>query len=134
MHSRKKVKASFASLTWEKRLTVCHGISDYMLDILGFGQKWESWIHTCISSTSFVVLINGGPSTFFSAPRGLRQGDPLSTLLFIIVMEALNTLVERARDLQLLKSISVANNNKNIEVSHLFFADDTLFFCQSDIN
>lgn len=51
---------------------------DYMLDSFGFGLKWRFWKHTCITTTSFVVLINGGPSEFFKASKSLRQGDPLS--------------------------------------------------------
>lgn len=57
---------------------------------------------TCITTTSFVILINGGPSKFSKATRGLRQGDPLSSLLFICVMESFNGLLSRANNLQLL--------------------------------
>lgn len=79
-------------------------------------------------------MVNGGPSNFFQASRGLRQGDPLSQLLFIIVMEGLNKLIEKARTLQLLRGIEVGNFGPKIEITHLFFADDTLMFCQPDIN
>ena len=50
----------------------------YVMRRMGFGEKWIGWIRQCISSTSFAVLVNGSPSEFFSASRGLRQGDPLS--------------------------------------------------------
>lgn len=42
---------------------------------------------TCITSTSYVLLINGSPTNSFAAKRGLRQGDPLSLLIFVIGME-----------------------------------------------
>jgi hypothetical protein len=64
----------------------------YMLRRCGFGERWCSWIAHCISSVCFSVLVNGTPSGFSSSSRGLRQGDPLSPLLFVIVMEALSKL------------------------------------------
>jgi len=45
---------------------------DYMFQKMGFGQKWRSWIRFCITTSSIAVMVNGGPSSFFTASTGLR--------------------------------------------------------------
>ena len=64
---------------------------------MGFGEKWADWISWCISTMSFLVLVNGSPSGFFVSNRGLRQGDPLSPYFFVIGMETLSSLINRAK-------------------------------------
>jgi len=106
---------------------------DFLLYILrrcGFGERWCSWIAHCISSVRFSVLVNGTPSDFFSSSRGLRQGDPLSPLLFVIVMEAFSKLFSITVQRGFLSGFSVgSSSNGVINISHLLFADDTLVFC-----
>lgn len=87
---------------------------------------------SCICTTSPAVMVNGGPSSFFKAARRLRQGDPLSPLLFIIVMEAFSKLLERDVELNLFKRITVGRGDSRVEISYLFFADDVLIFCQPE--
>ncbi|RVW32762.1 putative ribonuclease H protein [Vitis vinifera] len=70
----------------------------WLMEMMGFGAKWISWIQWCIGTVSFSVLINGTSSGFFKSSRGLRQGDPLSPYLFVIVMEALSCLLKRAKE------------------------------------
>lgn len=99
---------------------------DYMLGRLIFGNKQRKWMNTCITTTSFAVMVNGWSSSFFKATKGLHQGDPLSLLLFIIVMEAFSRLLERAREVNLIKGVNVGRGDSRVEISHLFFANDTL--------
>jgi len=99
----------------------------YLLRRCGFGDKLRSWIAHCISSVQFSVLVNGSPYGFFSSSRGLRQGDPLSPLLFVFVMEALSRMISDAVSGGLLEGFKVGNT----AFLHLLFADDTLIFCSA---
>ena len=120
------IEKAYDSISWEFLYKV--------LDKMGFGSRWLSWMKWCISTASFSVLINGSPAGFFQSSRGLRQGDPLSPYLFVIGMEALSCLINRAVDGNYLSGIRVANGGgEDLSISHLLYADDTLIFCEDDI-
>lgn len=78
----------------------------------------------CIQSASFVVLINGAPSSFFKASRALRQGCPLSPFLFLIVTEELSYLIKEARSNGLLRKIAASESES---ITNMLFVDD--IFC-----
>ena len=67
-----------------------------VLKRMGFEEKWVGWIKWCISTPTFSILINGSLTSFFGSSRGLRQGDPLSPYLFVLVMEALSLMIDKA--------------------------------------
>lgn len=81
-------------------------------------------------SVSFSVLINGSPYGQFDVTRGIRQGDPLSPYLFILCADVLSSLITKAQQERKLKGIRVSNGGPAI--SHLLFADDSLFFVKAD--
>jgi hypothetical protein len=73
---------------------------DYLRLILlqcGFGIPTTNWIMACVSSTTYAILINGEASNFFKSNRGLRQGCPMSPLLFIMVMEGLSLALKKEK-------------------------------------
>ena len=73
-------------------------------------------------------MVNGSPTRFFQSSRGLRQGDPLSPYLFVVVMEAFSCLLKRAIARGFLSPCLVrGRRGEGVQVSHLLFADDTIF-------
>ncbi|KAJ9687808.1 hypothetical protein PVL29_013851 [Vitis rotundifolia] len=92
----------------------------------GFSPRWRKWMRGCLSSVSFAVLVNGNAKGWVKASRGLRQGDPLSPFLFTLVADVLSRMLLRAEERNALEGFRVGRNRTR--VSHLQFADDTIFF------
>lgn len=98
---------------------------DNMLEFFEFDRVWRKWIMECVSTAHISVLVNGSPSGDFKMERGLRQGDPLSPFLYLLVAEGLSILVNRAVDFGILEAAEVGRDK--VRVSHLQYADDTVF-------
>lgn len=96
---------------------------------LGFSKKWISWIMGCVTSVTYSVLINGQPFGHIKPERGIRQGDPLSPLLFVLCTEALIHFLNQANNDRIVAGIQF--NNAGPSVNHLLFADDTLLICKA---
>ncbi|GKV26502.1 hypothetical protein SLEP1_g35790 [Rubroshorea leprosula] len=97
---------------------------DWMSGAFGFGEKWRGWIKECLSTAWMSVLVNGSPTKEFEMGKGLRQGDPLSPFLFLMVGEALHGLVKKAENEGMLQGAKVGR--RGLAVSLLQFADDTV--------
>ena len=93
---------------------------------MGFNDQWVSLIMRCVSSVSFAVMLNGKVGSQFCPSRGLRQGDPLSPYLFLLVSEALSNMISYNSSLDQLQGIYL--HNRCPMLTHLFFADDSIFF------
>ena len=103
---------------------------DLVLEKKGFGARWRTWMRGCISSANFSIMINEKPRGRFGASRGLRQGDPLSPFLFILVADILGRMMDKAVSIGEVKGFKVGR--EEVVVSHLQFADDTLFLLDPD--
>ncbi|KAE8669530.1 hypothetical protein F3Y22_tig00112231pilonHSYRG00215 [Hibiscus syriacus] len=101
-----------------------------LLRIMGFGDRWISWIYLCISSASISVLVNGSPTNEFKMGKGLRQGCSLSPMMFNIVGELLNLMLIKAADCALFEGFSVGRAENKFHLTHLQFADDLILFCR----
>lgn len=60
-----------------------------MLAAFGFSKDIINWIMALVSGAFFSILLNGSPSAIINPSRGIRQGDPLSPFLFVIMAEGL---------------------------------------------
>ncbi|GJS21010.1 RNA-directed DNA polymerase, eukaryota [Tanacetum coccineum] len=103
---------------------------DYLDDVLrkfGFGEKWCGWIQECLRSSWGSVLVNGSPTEEFQFFKGLKQGDPLSPFIFILVMESLHISFKRVVDAGMFNGIVL---NSVMHLSHMFYADDAVFMGQ----
>nr|GEZ56084.1 putative RNA-directed DNA polymerase, eukaryota, reverse transcriptase zinc-binding domain protein [Tanacetum cinerariifolium] len=96
-------------------------------DVTNGFQKWCKWIDVWLQTSLILLLVNGSPTGEFKMSRGIRQGDPLSPFLFLIAAEGINVVVNEAINNGVLKGITVGRDR--VVVSHLQYADDTIFFC-----
>lgn len=94
-------------------------------------HKWNDWIMKTISSGRVAVKVNGEICPYFRTHQGLRQGDPLSPLLFDLVVDVLAILVGRAVDQGLLTGL--AKDQAEGDVVVLQYADDTILLFQDDL-
>lgn len=75
------MKKSYDSIEWS--------FVDEMLKDLHFPSRFIGWLMECLCTPRYSLMVNGGLFWYFEGKRGLRQGDPVSPLLFLVCMEYL---------------------------------------------
>lgn len=98
---------------------------------MGFHNKWVNWVMECVSTVKFAVIANGETRANIVPQRGLRQGDPLSPYLFLLVKDVLSNLIQQELNLGQLGGIHI--NRHCPTLSHIFFADDALLFAKAEL-
>jgi hypothetical protein len=119
------IAKAFDNVQWEYLLEV--------MEQLGFEQQWRDIIALLWGSTSSHILLNGAAGRPIQHGRGLRQGDPLSPLLFILAMDPLQKLLDLATQAGLLNPIGA----DLVCLRTSMYADDTALFIRPiamDIN
>jgi len=96
-----------------------------VLKAIHLPEMFIHWIELCIGTASFSVQVNGELSGFFRSERGLRQGCSLSPYLYVICMNVLSCMLDKAA---VEKKISYHPRCRNMNLTHLCFADDIMVF------
>ncbi|CAN1320599.1 LINE-1 reverse transcriptase homolog [Linum perenne] len=117
------MQKAYDRVSWSFLLTV--------MELMGFGQNWLSWIKEIVSSVRFSVVVNGHSAPEFKPTRGLRQGDPLSPFLFIMVSNALSYMLHN--EVRKGGIVGVKLNPQCPILTHVMFADDTVIFGRADM-
>jgi hypothetical protein len=99
----------------------------YLLEVmqaLGFGRRWREWISILFRKGSSTALLNGQPGPTFWHGRGVRQGDPLSPMLFILAMDPLQRMLDLAIKHGIISPLPISAARWRITM----YADDAAIF------
>ncbi|XP_062114673.1 uncharacterized protein LOC133825790 [Humulus lupulus] len=105
------------------------GFLEAMMKKMGFGDHWVSLVMKCVSLVSYKIAIAGRELGPIVPSRGLRQGDPLSSYLFILCAEGFSALISKFVGDGKISGCKVAREAPVI--SHMLFAEDSYLFCRA---
>ncbi|XP_074290425.1 uncharacterized protein LOC141617144 [Silene latifolia] len=101
-----------------------------MLEALNFPPSIIAILMQCVSTPTYSIALNGNIFGYFKGRKGLRQGDPLSPLLFTICLEYLSRILAWVQQQNEFRFHPLC---KRVQLSHLCFADDLIMFCRGDL-
>ncbi|KAJ0585981.1 putative RNA-directed DNA polymerase [Helianthus annuus] len=111
------IEKAYDTLNWKFLISI--------LAHMGFPPKWRNWVMGILFTGRGSILVNGAPTGEFQYKRGLRQGDPLSPFLFIVAMEALHVMMTKAKEEGIFSGVKLPG--ENLMITHLLYADDSIF-------
>ena len=129
---QKKLNGVIFKVDFEKAYdkVKCHFIQQ-TLRMKGFSPKWCRWVENFILGGSVSIKVNDDIGHYFQTKKGVRQGDPLSPVLFNIVADMLALLIKRAKNDGQIKGIIPHLVEDGLLI--LQYADDTILFMDHDI-
>ncbi|KAI8525452.1 hypothetical protein RHMOL_Rhmol13G0231200 [Rhododendron molle] len=134
LHRKKKGKDGFMAIKLDFNKAYDRVEWDFLralMDKMGFATEWIRWTMECVSTVQFVIKANGEARANVSPRRGLRQGDPLSPYLFLLVKDVLSKLIQVELNNKHLSGMRI---NRHCPIlSHILFADDALLFLKADL-
>jgi len=95
-----------------------------ILKAYGFDHNWIKWVMALVTTASCSIPLNGAPSKTFKPSTGLRQGDPLSPFLFILMMEGLGRAIRANKEEGRIQGLRLTQGGDI--VTHQQFVDDTM--------
>ena len=102
-----------------------------VMEKLGFANRIRDLIMRCVSTVTYSIKINRVSRGHIIPFRGIRQGDPLSPYLFLLCAKGLFALIQSAVDRGQMEGVKICRGGPRF--SHLFFADDSPFFCKATL-
>lgn len=106
---------------------------NFMMEVLqrkNFPRKWIGWMKQVTEGGRVGIMINGQPDNYLRTYKGLRQGGPLSPLLFNLVGDTLSMMLERAKNCGFIRGLVPDLIDGGL--THLQYADDTILFLNLD--
>lgn len=103
-----------------------------VLSSMEFPAKMVEMVLQCVSTVSYKILLNVQPSLSFKPGWGLRQGDPLSPYLFILCANVFLGLLKKGVEEKNIHGVKISRGA--LEISHLFFTNDSLLFARANSN
>ncbi|XP_011101348.1 uncharacterized protein LOC105179428 [Sesamum indicum] len=101
-----------------------------VLRLYKFPEIFIGWIRECVTTTTFTIALNGGIHGFFAGARRLRQGDPMSPYLLVLVMEILGPTIQQKIEVQ--GGFLYHWQCEETRLFQLSFADDLQLLCRAD--
>jgi hypothetical protein len=108
--------------------TIEHSVILQMMQSYGFHDNWLDWTARILNLVATLVLLNGTPGKNISCRRGVRQGDPMSPLLFFLAAELLQCIVNKACQQHLLQMPFPSRDGSGFPI--IRYADDTEGFTE----
>ncbi|WOL00311.1 hypothetical protein Cni_G09024 [Canna indica] len=108
------LEKAYDRVDWKALMGVCR--------LMNFPEKFIGWVKACLKAANYRCVLNGEQSEVFKSNKGVRQGDPLSPYLFIVLQELLSKLINREVEKGNLKVFKY----KGMHISHLLFVDDII--------